>query len=250
VQWFPQRRVNQLIWAVLGAASALSPIYSSVDYVGDFGLEFAIFMLVFPVIFFPLGAMILRTPPAYYAVVAKHVDKYFGEGAFANYLVDLKPLLLFSVMALGQALVGLLVALSQHAPQDVFIFWGLFVSGGLGMGLAHLISYKNRDIGIYPLKPHEVQAKQPNGPSLPVSGQIKAYWPYLIGIAVFPAIFFVGSSVWGLSFEYFMLPFFVVAIVAGWPVVRGKAGMTFFVVASFLYVTSAIVTVAVLAFLN
>lgn len=69
---------------------------------------------------------------------------------------------------------------------------------------------------------------------------LRAYWPYLIGIAFFPFIAFIGTTSFQLSFEYLTLLFFAFSFLATWPVLSGKAPYAFWIAAMIVFMTGGI----------
>lgn len=66
---------------------------------------------------------------------------------------------------------------------------------------------------------------------LPLGDALKRYWPYLIGITVFPTIATFGLDVFGLPFGPFLILFFCVFAFAAWPFFRFDAPYSFWLCA-------------------
>ena len=71
----------------------------------------------------------------------------------------------------------------------------------------------------------------------PLPEALRAYWPFLIGIAFFPSLLVFGTEVYKIPFDYFIAPFFIFGVLAAWPCLSGKASYAFwiFVIVCFMF---------------
>jgi len=204
-------------------------------------------MLVMPVLFFGVGAFWMRHSPFYHPLLAKVIDGRFGENALASFLVRLKPLLLFAVGAATQGAIGLWQTYTGENPTSgAYALNGFFLSGGVGFGLVHFILYLRKVPGVYPADHASVSLTAnlalPERKSLREA--LRQYWWCLIGLAAFPTALMLGERLFQLSFEIFILPFFAVGLLAGWPHFSGRAPYTFWFVACLVWLLGGIVGIA------
>jgi len=168
-----------------------------------------------PVLFFAaVAAWGPRHSPFYHAKAAQWIDQRLGPHSLESFLVRLKSLLMFGVVAIIHGITGLWHSRSIEPADNLAS--GFLLSGGIGFVVAHLVLYRRRAVGVFPTW------------TIEASG---TYWWTLIGVAVFPAGAFVGSEHLGLPFELFVLPFFAVCFLAGWPYISGRAPYSFWLVA-------------------
>jgi hypothetical protein len=205
-------------------------------------------MLAMPIVFFGLGSLWMRHSPFYHPLLAKVIDGRFGADALASFLVRLKPLLLFAVPAAIQGAIGLLkVHSSGIATSGAYAIHGFFLSGGVAFALAHFILYFRKVPGVYPanqdITARRSQSVMPERKSL--RDALRLYWWCLIGLAVFPTALMAGNKVFQLSFEVFILPFFAVGFLAGWPHFSGRAPYTFWLIACLVWLLGGFVGIAV-----
>jgi hypothetical protein len=110
---------------------------------------------------------------------------------------------------------------------------GFLLSAGLGFVAAHWVLYRRRAVGIFPT--WTIEASSPSPAAMPqrktLGEALRSYWWTLIGVAVFPTIVIVGAELLAIPFEFFILPFFAVCFLAGWPYLSGRAPYSFWLVA-------------------
>jgi hypothetical protein len=204
-------------------------------------------MLVMPVLFFGVGAFWMRHSPFYHPFLAKVIDGRFGENALASFLARLKPLVLFAVCASTQGVVGLWQAYSgAHPTSGAYAVNGFFLSGGVGFALTHFILYLRKVPGVYPSERASAAPVQISAPPERKSlrDALHLYWWCLIGLAIFPTALMLGDKLFHLPFEAFILPFFAVGLLAGWPHFSGRAPYTFWLVACFVWLLGGLVGIA------
>ncbi len=88
--------------------------------------------------------------------------------------------------------------------------------------------------------PSVAQSKDSTPERKPLGEAFRAYWKALIGIALFPALAIIGGDFLHIPFEYVMLPFIAVCLLAAWPYLSGKAPYTFWFVAMLVYFAGGI----------
>jgi len=203
-------------------------------------------VVAMPFLFFGVNALWMKRSPFYHPALARFIDGRFGDGFLASFLVRLRPLLLFGTAAVLQALLGLVHVASGTAAAGALVPSLFFLSGGAGFFLAHLILYKRRMLGVHeqPVEapPKVLAASVP----APLRDALRHYWWALLGVALFPAAAFIGGEVLHIPFEYFILPFFAVALLAAWPCVSGRAPYTFWLVAISVYMLGGAIAVMLL----
>ena len=79
---------------------------------------------------------------------------------------------------------------------------------------------------------------------------LRAYWPFLIGIALFPSFLSIGTSIYEKSFDYFVIPFFAVCFLAAWPCISGRASYAFWIIAVIVFMAGGILAVLLLQILK
>jgi hypothetical protein len=207
----------------------------------------AVTAALMPILFFPATAFwVIPRSPFYHPRLAEFVDRRFGPGTLASFLVRLKPLLMFGVAAIVQGLVGLIQVSRGAASLGAYLPSVFFSSAGLGFCLAHWILYKRKAVGVFS-EPSGANSPQVEVPPAPVRGPLgralRLYWWSLIGIALFPSVAFIGGDVLHIAFEYFVLPFFAVTFLAAWPWFSGRAPYSFWLVALVVYMLGGLFAV-------
>ena len=204
-------------------------------------------MLAMPVLFFGFGAFWMRRSPFYSPFLAKVIDARFGENALASFLARLKPMLLFALCASTQGVVGLWRTYSgAHPTSGAYAVNGFFLSGGVAFALAHFILYLRKVPGVYPSDRESAARVQIPAPPERKSlrDALRLYWWCLVGLAVFPTAVMLGEKLLHLPFEVFILPFFAVGLLAGWPHFSGRAPYTFWLVACLVWLLGGVVGIA------
>jgi hypothetical protein len=234
-----------LIWALVLASSFFGTSEAMVPAPANFSTGATITILAMPILFFGIMPFWARHSPFYHPTLARFVDARFGEGALAFFLVRLKPLLLFAVAGAIQGGLGLLQAARANSPAGVYVLSGFFLSGAVGFALAHQLLYLRKALGVYPVE--RLSAEDRSGTPMPerkpLREALRVYWKALIGIALFPTIALVGGDLLHIPFDYVVLPFFAVCLLAAWPYLSGKAPYTFWLVAMLVYLAGGFLAV-------
>ena len=93
---------------------------------------------------------------------------------------------------------------------------------------------------------------------LALSDALRRYWTNLIGVAVFPSVFFLSigplRALWSVPFPALFLVlipvFFAVCIHAGWPYLRHRAPYTFWIIACGVWMAGAVLGLILLGVVN
>ena len=106
-----------------------------------FGMrESALISLLFPFAFFALAAFFQRHKLFDIRFLRKAVDAKFGEGAFISFIERLKPSLLFMAFCLTLGAAGLIATYLSTKTDGAYFISGFFLSAGLGLLTAYLLS--------------------------------------------------------------------------------------------------------------
>lgn len=206
-------------------------------------------LLLMPVLFF--GATSFWAPHSmfYHPKLARFINSRYGANALECFLVRLKPLLMFGVVGVLEGLTGFWHSRSTGATQGAYAIHGFFFSGGVGFALAHVVLYFRKAVGVF----RTWTIKQPVSPARGATPErktlrdaLRIYWWALIGLAVFPAIVFIGGEFLRIPFEFFILPFFGVCFLTGWPFLSGRAPFSFWLVAGGVWLLGGIFAVILL----
>jgi hypothetical protein len=84
----------------------------------------------------------------------------------------------------------------------------------------------------------------------PLPEALRAYWPYLIGITIFPSLLILGTEIYKIPFDYFVVPFFAFSILASWPCFSGKASYAFWIIAMISFFVGGILAALLIYFLK
>lgn len=132
------------IWALLlldafrqGRNLPTSPLVGQFDFNG-----FGQVMLIGPFLFFVLAAFFQRHNLFSWPMVTRAIDSRFGDGTFARFLTQLKPVTLFMLACLVLGGTGLLSTHLSTKHPGAYVLSGFFFSGGLGLMAAYLLSIK------------------------------------------------------------------------------------------------------------
>ncbi len=234
-----------LIWVFVVATSVLGSVGLQPPVPASFSPAMTITLLVMPILFFGAMPFWARHSPFYHPTLARYVDRRFGEGALASFLVRLRPLLLFAVASVVQGGLGLIQATHANSPSGAYVISGFLTSAGIGFALAHQLFYLRRAVGVYPAErlTSEQRTLAPRPDRKPLREAIRCYWKHLIGVALFPTVALVGGEVLHIPFGYLALPFFAVSFLAAWPYLSGKAPYTFWLVAMFVWIAGGFLAV-------
>jgi hypothetical protein len=201
-------------------------------------------LIVMPVLLSGATSFWMPHSPFYHPKLAQFIDARLGEHALEMFLVRLKPLLLFSVTAVLQGLIGLWRNHASGVGTGAYAMNGFLVSGGVGFALIHAVLYRRRRVGVFPTWTiaHPVSPLGGTPPErLTLRAALRAYWWTLIGLALFPTTVVIGAGVWHIPDEFFILPFFGVSILAGWPLLARRAPYSFWLVAMGVWLSGGIV---------
>lgn len=100
------------------------------------------FVLVLPFLFFAVVPFLQRKQSFPLSFVTKSFDRRFGPGALSDFFARLKVVTLFMLACIVLGATGLVSTyLSTQNPTAYFIS-GSFISGGLGLFVASLLSIK------------------------------------------------------------------------------------------------------------
>lgn len=100
-----------------------------------------ILLVLFPLVFFALAAFTIKRYPFDPPQLREKVDQAFGEGVFADFILELKPLLIFGISGICTGLLMLYVTRGMHSAGAHFIA-ALAISGGTGFLLVRTIVAK------------------------------------------------------------------------------------------------------------
>jgi hypothetical protein len=84
----------------------------------------------------------------------------------------------------------------------------------------------------------------------PLPEALRAYWFYLIGIAVFPFLLVFGTEAYKIPFDYFIAPFFMFSVLAAWPCLSGKASYAFWIIAIISFMVGGMLAAFFMQFLK
>ena len=199
-------------------------------------------MLLMPLVFFGAGGQFARQSFFHHPKLALFINGRYGDNTLENFLVRLRPLLM---LATGSLIEGLLVILSAKTPEAATV-GQFFISAALGFALAHGLMYRRRLAGVYPSGKNGIPAQPvPVGAKLPLAQALPRYWKYLIGVVLFPIMFFCGITHTKIPTSYCM-PFFLLAtLLAAWPVTTRRAAYSFWVLACVLYLAGGLLAVCI-----
>ncbi len=76
---------------------------------------------------------------------------------------------------------------------------------------------------------------------LSVPEALQRYWANLIGVAVFPFLFFIGAGIFHISFWILAPCFFGACGLAAWPYLTRRAPYTFWVIACAIWAAGGFV---------
>lgn len=105
--------------------------------------ETILVILTFPFLFFLPAAFLQRkSRPFDIPLIRKYVDKKFGQGTFHSFITRLKPITLFMLGCILLGATGIYSTFISTGNLDGYVFGGFFLSGGLGLLCAYLLSIK------------------------------------------------------------------------------------------------------------
>jgi hypothetical protein len=202
---------------------------------------------VLPVLFFVAMALCgPRQSPFFHSKLAQWINARYGPHTFESFLVRLKPLLMFGTAGALQGVIGLWHG--RHVKPADDIASGFLLSAGVGFAVAHVILYLRRAVAVFPTWAIAQPVPKPAHKTL--RDALRVYWWALIGVGIFPAIFVAGGELLGIPFEVFILPFFAVSFLAGWPHLSGRAPYSFWLVAMCVWLGGGIFAVVLLQLLR
>ena len=90
----------------------------------------------------------------------------------------------------------------------------------------------------------------PSTKPLPLNQGLRVYWKNLIGVALFPPVFFIGGSIYNLSFGMLSPLFFGAGFAALWPVLKRRVSFDYWAVAMGIWMVSIILSIVALQLRN
>jgi hypothetical protein len=114
-----------------------SPLAQQLQFDG-----FGRLMLLLPFVFFVLAAFFQRHKQFTWPVITRAVDARFGEGAFARFLIRLRPIALFALACFALGGTGLISTHLTTQATGAYVVSGFFLSGGLGLLTAYCLSVR------------------------------------------------------------------------------------------------------------
>ena len=108
----------------------------------SFSEAMAFALLIFPFLFFLVAAFIQRKRSFQIPLLTKLVDRRLGEGALSRFFARLRPTALFMVACMVLGFTGLLSTYFTTKSQTAFLLSGFFVSAGLGLLGAYMLSIR------------------------------------------------------------------------------------------------------------
>lgn len=106
-------------------------------------LETILIILIFPFLFFLLAAFFQRKSLLLKASwISKFIDKKYGNGTYKKFVHRLKPITLFTLGCLLLGVTGLVSTYLSTKNPSGYLMGGFFISGGLGLLVACLLSVK------------------------------------------------------------------------------------------------------------
>ena len=210
-------------------------------------------LLALPVLFFGAMSFWMSHSPFYHPALARFVDTRLGAHALEGFLVRLKPLLMFATTAVLQGLAGLWHGYTTGAAPGAYFVPGFMLSGGVGFALVHVVLRLRRVVGVYSTGTIREAGSLPAGAGprrTSLRDALRAYWWTLIGVVLFPTAAVLAGELLDLAFEYFVLPFLAVALLAAWPHLSGRAPYSFWLVATGVWLVGGVLAFTLLELLH
>lgn len=101
-------------------------------------LQLPIWIMFLPAILFLLAAFWGR-PPFDAPILRAWIDRRGGEGTYANFIRDLKPMLWFTVFSIAGAAVCYFQQFRVGVPVNLHSACGFTLSGGIGFLVARIV---------------------------------------------------------------------------------------------------------------
>jgi hypothetical protein len=101
--------------------------------------QFPAVVAILPLVFFTAAAFFMKSYPFDVVPLRVWIDGRFGNGSYAEFIRQLKPMLLFSVSAVVVAAGGFLRALQFTSPREAFWAQSFMFSGGIAFLLMRAI---------------------------------------------------------------------------------------------------------------
>lgn len=101
-----------------------------------------VILITFPFLFLLFAAFIQRERSFRIPFLTKLIDRWLGEGALGRFLARLRPTALFMVASVVLGLTGLISTYFTTKSYAAFLLSGFFISAGLGLLGAHLLSIR------------------------------------------------------------------------------------------------------------
>jgi hypothetical protein len=179
-------------------------------------------MVIFPVVFFTAAAFWMKGYPFDVVPLRLWIDKKRGDGRYAEFIRQLKPMLLFGMSGLAAATAGFLRALQVNSPLEALSAQGFALSAAAGFLLARAIlvrrglSMESRAISA-PWAERQFLPESIRGfRATRVTAMITGAWT-ILGIGTAQALLatqdrnsITGQSIWfGASIIFFFIPVFI-----------------------------------------
>jgi hypothetical protein len=97
---------------------------------------------LFPFAFFVPAVFFQRKTAFKFKFLANVIDKRVGAGAMEDFIFRLRPTLLFMIAISTLGVSGVLTTFFNDGPDGAYTISGFFVSGGLGIFTAYLLSLR------------------------------------------------------------------------------------------------------------
>jgi len=97
---------------------------------------------LFPFAFFLPAVFFQRHSALKFKFLTKVIDSRFGIGTLDEFVFRLRPTILFMVAIFTLGISGIITTLINGGPDGAYTISGFFVSGGLGVFTAYLLSLK------------------------------------------------------------------------------------------------------------
>ncbi len=97
---------------------------------------------LFPFAFFLPAVFYQRKSALKFKFLSKIIDGRFGQGTLDDFVFRLRPTMLFMFAILTLGISGAITAFINKGPGGAYTISGFFISGGLGIFTAYLLSLK------------------------------------------------------------------------------------------------------------
>lgn len=97
---------------------------------------------LFPFVFFVPAVFFQRKSALKFKFLSNIVDGRFGAGTLDNFVYRLRPTILFMTAISTLGISGAVTTFINNGPEGAYTISGFFISGGLGIFTAYLLSLK------------------------------------------------------------------------------------------------------------